>query len=352
MSTKVPTLVILSPGFAASEADDTCLPERQVFVRSLKEQYPSIHIIVLAFHYPYMAKEYGWNGVTVKSFGGKNKGWVNRLLLWLNVWRTLQQLNEDYAIIGLLHFWLGECALVGCYFAKRYGLKQYSWLLGQDARNGNKYAKWMKPKAEQLIALSDFLADEFFRNYHIRPRHIITPGIATKEFGTKAIRRSIDILGAGSLIPLKQYHWFIEVVKALAVSMPHIKAVICGKGPEKHRLQQYIRSLRLEKNITLLDEVPHAEVLQLMQQAKVFLHPSSYEGWSTVCMEALYAGTPVVAFCQPMKESIPNMHIASNKEDMVRKVHSLLLNGQRMHQPVLPYAINDTVAKIRKLYLG
>lgn len=351
MNSRLQTLVILSPGFPDGEADDTCLPERQVFVKSLKQQYPQLQIIVLAFHYPYRTKEYEWNGITVIPFGGKNKGKVNRLIVWYKVWQILKRLNNANDIIGLLHFWLGECALVGGKFAKRYGIKQYSWLLGQDARKGNKYAKWINPNAENLIALSDFLAEEFYRNYSIKPRHIITPGIAVNQFQQSTFHRNIDILGVGSLIALKQYDLFIAILKSLSISMPHIKAVICGKGPDKQKLLQQIRLLQLQSNITLLDEMPHDEVLQLMQQSKVLLHTSNYEGWSTVCMEGLYAGAHVVAFCQPMKEPIQNMHIAASKEEILQKITAILSDNNRTHTPILPYSINETVDKVMKLYL-
>lgn len=56
-------LLILSPGFPESEADTTCLPPQQVFVRALKAEYPELHIIVLSFQYPFFAAEYDWHGM-------------------------------------------------------------------------------------------------------------------------------------------------------------------------------------------------------------------------------------------------------------------------------------------------
>ena len=73
--------VILSPGFAASADDSTCLPMQQQFVKTISSQYPQLKIIVLSFQYPYHQKEYEWNGITVIPFEGRNKGGVQRLLL-------------------------------------------------------------------------------------------------------------------------------------------------------------------------------------------------------------------------------------------------------------------------------
>jgi len=98
------------------------------------------------------------------------------------------------------------------------------------------------------------------------------------------------------LIPLKQYHLFIEALSLLKVFFPDIKAVICGNGPEMERLQALASTLHLEKNLLFTGELPHNDVLALMQRSKVFLHPSNYEGFSTVLSEALYAGVHVVSF--------------------------------------------------------
>src|SRR5579872_3605943 len=226
MSSQPKALVILSPGFPKDAADSTCVPAQQVFVKNLKKNFPHLAIIVLTFQYPYYTSEYLWDNVTVTSFGGKNKSGVSRFLIWIRAWIKLRQLFRQYQVIGLLSFWLGECALIGSRFAKRNKLKHYCWILGQDAKPGNKYYHYVKPKADELIALSDFIADEFDRNYQVKPAHIITTGIDPSMFGVTDRERDIDILGAGSLIPLKQYHLLVNIVSILRYTFPNIKAVI------------------------------------------------------------------------------------------------------------------------------
>ncbi|HEY0177269.1 MAG TPA: hypothetical protein VGC08_12880, partial [Pedobacter sp.] len=176
---KLKTLVILSPGFPENEADTTCIPPQQIFVKALKEVRPELNIIVLTFQYPFFSGEYQWYGIRVISFGGANKGRFFRLFTAPRVWVTLRKLNQEFRIIGLLSFWFGKCAYVADVFAKNYDLKHYSWILGQDARAGNKYFHKIKPAGTSLIALSDFIAREFNRNYGVSPEHIIPVGIDT-----------------------------------------------------------------------------------------------------------------------------------------------------------------------------
>src|SRR6185295_12039608 len=193
-------------------------------------------------------------------------------------------------IAGLLSFWYNECAFIGKKFAAKYGINHYCWILGQDARKGNQYPKLLSPWANELVALSDFIQDEFERNHGIRPRFVIPPGIDETLFGSIPKEKDIDLLGVGSLIPLKQYDIFIEVVAELKRQVPGMKALLVGKGPEKEKLQSLISKFKLESGVTMTGEFPYNEVLKLMQRAKVFLHPSSYEGFGCVCLEALGAG--------------------------------------------------------------
>jgi len=344
------TLVILSPGFPKNEADSTCIPPQQVFVRNLKLQYPALNIIVLTFEYPFHSCFYQWNNISVISFGGANKGGITRFNNWVHVWLTLKRLSRQHQLIGLLSFWMGDCAFIANRFAKKYNLKHFCWILGQDAKPGNKYFKWIKPKAENLLALSDFIATEIKNNYGVTPVHVIPVGIDPKLFGEPSRTRDIDILGVGSLIPLKHYSLLINMIGTLHIYFPNIRTVICGDGPERHLLSELIKDYGLEKNIQLIGELPHTAALALMQRTKVFAHPSSYEGLGMVCLEALYAGAQVVSFVRPMDQPIKNWHFAETPDDMVNILKRLLDDTSCNKSKVAPYLIADTCSKMMSLF--
>jgi len=344
------TLVILSPGFPENEADTTCLPAHQVFVRALNRNYPALKVIILAFQYPFIAHEYLWYGNTVMSFNGGKHRKINRILFWIKIWRILKKLKSQHRIIGLLGFWFNEYALVGKYFGKLNNLTHYSWITGQDAKKGNIYVKLVRPKAGELIAMSDFLAKQFYTNYKVKPSLVVPNGIDIALFSPENKERCIDVLAAGSLIPLKQYDVFIDVVKLIAEKLPTAQAVLCGKGPEESRLLSRISELALEDTIQLAGERKHTEILGLMQQCKVFLHTSNYEGFSTVCLEALYAGAHVISFFRPMENDIEHWHIVLTKEEMAEKALAMLLDAETEYKPVLAYSMDDVAMQIVKAY--
>lgn len=350
MSDKTKTLVILTPGFPKDESDTTCLPMLQSFIRTLNKKFSRLNIIILAFQYPYFKKAYQWYGNTVISFDGRNRGGLIKLFLFRKWNAAIKKIHKTNKIHGLLSFWYAECALTGKRFADRNGVRHYCWMWGQDAKKGNKYVPFTLLKADELIAFSDSLQSEFEKNYGIRPLHVVTPGIDLKEFAFNNAKKDIDIIAAGSLIPLKQYDIFIQVIAEIKNRIPFINAVLIGEGPEKIKLQKLIVSLGLESNVTLTGELPHPDVLQWMQRGKIFMHPSSYEGFGIVCIEALCAGASVVSFVKPMQTEIPHWYVVANKEEMIQKAVEILKDPNAEFRSVVPYTIEQSVQKMSQLF--
>jgi glycosyltransferase involved in cell wall biosynthesis len=350
MTNNEKTLVILTPGFAKDEADSTCIPTQQNFVTELKEKHPTLNIIILALDYPYTKSTYQWYNNTVISFNGRNKGGLSKFLLRRKAFLTLKKINASNKIMGLLSFWYGECALIGKKFAEANDLKHICWIWGQDAKKDNKYIKRIPPRGDELAVLSDFLQDEFEKNHGIRPQHVVPPGINSKQFSKKISQKDIDVVAAGSLIPLKQYDIFINVVAEIKKQIPGIKAMLIGEGPEKNKLRTLIETDGLESNIILTGELSHSEVLRTMQRAKIFLHTSAYEGFGIVCLEALCAGADVISLVKPMHAEIENWHIAASKQDMIQKSIEILKKPKSENQSIIPYRIEESAQKMLQLF--
>jgi glycosyltransferase involved in cell wall biosynthesis len=121
-------------------------------------------------------------------------------------------------------------------------------------------------------------------------------------------------------------------------------------GREKENIRSLIKKSGLEKNFHLLGEKTHEEVLQLMQQARVFLHTSRYEGFSTVCLEALYAGAHVISFCDPMEGIIPHWHIVHNENEMTKKLIDILQQPAIEYKSILLFVMDDSAKAIMNLF--
>lgn len=345
-----PALVIISPAFPRTEAETQWLPLQQQLAKTLQQQYPQIRIIVLSLYYPYETADYSWNGIAVSSFNGGNRGKIKHFLLWMNVWRKLTRIKKENRLIGIFSCWCGEAALMGRHFSRWNHLPHFCWICGQDAGKTNKFVKWIRPGGNELVAISHFIANEFYRNHGIKPKHIIPSAVDPKLFGEDQPERDIDILSAGSLSTLKQYEILVMILFNLKKTYPSIRAIHCGTGEERATIQQLIRNFGLEKNLSLLGEQPHSEVLKWMQRSRLFMHPSSYEGFGTVCLEALYAGAQVISFTKPINHEIKNWSIVRTPEEMQQKALELL-DRKFTPEKVLVYSIEEIAGKVMGLYL-
>lgn len=342
--------IILSPAFPENEKDTVWLPAQQALLTSLGQQFPRLEITILSFQYPFTTTIYRWKEHQVIPLNGRNRNKLNRLITWIRAWQILKKLSREKPVLGILSFWCTECALLGERFSKKYHVRHYNWILGQDARESNRFVSLIRPKAKNLIAMSPFLAETFFRAHGIRPKHIIPNGIRPQDFPTLNRHRDIDLLGVGSLISLKQYHLFILAVKALKKDFPGIKSLICGMGPEEENLRKLILDNDLQSNISIVGEIPHPEVLQWMNRSRILLHPSSYEGFSTVCLEALYAGAEVISFCDPQIGHTPHWHIVHSPGEMICRTRTIMQNKTMNPERITVYTMDESARRLMALY--
>lgn len=126
--------------------------------------------------------------------------------------------------------------------------------------------------------------------------------------------------------------------------------MICGQGPELEKLQGLIIQFDLQQNITLQGERPHEEILLLLQRTKILLHPSNYEGFSGVCLEALYAGAQVISFCKPVNRPVTHWYIAQDVTAMFQKALAILDDPTVDHSPVLVNDMKTSVMAVMQLF--
>jgi glycosyltransferase involved in cell wall biosynthesis len=343
------TLVILTPAFPANETEENWMPSQQSFLHSVKKLFPGIKIIILSFIYPHTTSNYLWNGINVFSFDGMKYPKIKRPLLWRKIWKKLAVINKEQKITAILSFWCSECALVGKYFGKKNSIRHFTWICGQDARKNNKMIRLIRPTANELIAKSDFLADEFYKNHDINPGYIIPNGIDPSAFPAFTGVKDIDIIGVGSLSVLKQYDLFVQIITGLKESLPNISGMLCGEGEDTERIKKMRQDLSLSENLQMTGMLSPKVAIKMMQRAKILLHPSSYEGFSMACLEALYAGAHVISFVKPMHHEIRNWHIVQTKEEMKQKALELLTDTKTIYEPVKAYSMDDSAKKMMEL---
>ena len=111
----------------------------------------------------------------------------------------------------------------------------------------------------------------------------------------EASNEETDVVFAGRLIKEKNVNILIEALNIIKKEVPDVKCIIIGDGPEKRRLEKMAYDLGLEGNIEFKGFLAdHNEVISYMKSSKVFVLPSTREGFGIVALEANACGLPVV----------------------------------------------------------
>ncbi len=117
----------------------------------------------------------------------------------------------------------------------------------------------------------------------------LTQAEARAQLGWAAEGRYL--LTAARLTPWKGVDYAID---ALA-RVPALKLVVAGDGPQQEALQARAVERQIADRVLFVGKVKHEQMPIYMRAADYFLLYSGYEGLSHVILEALYAGTPVIA---------------------------------------------------------
>lgn len=141
---------------------------------------------------------------------------------------------------------------------------------------------------------------------------IIPMGVDLKLFSSSsgaaasAVRKRYAIRGkmllfVGRLAEKKGVTYLISAMKAVVKAFPDCKLIIVGDGPEKQALQRQSQQLGLSGSVVFAGSVPNSQLPPFYRAADVFILPSivdsrgDTEGLGVVLLEAVAAGTPVVA---------------------------------------------------------
>ncbi len=155
-------------------------------------------------------------------------------------------------------------------------------------------------QADGIITVCNALKEEMVQ-LGVRP-DTITPlrnGVDLERFqpmDRAAARAALGLdgftlLSVGLLDPRKAHDLIIQALP----SLPDVKLLIAGIGPEKKNLEMLARELDVSDRVTLLGAVPQTELKTYYNAADALVLASSREGWANVLLEAMACGTPVVA---------------------------------------------------------
>ena len=152
-------------------------------------------------------------------------------------------------------------------------------------------------RANKITTVANSVAMEL-REYGLNSKDVEVIGNGVDEKIFTPIKNKVDekyILYSGRLDYRKGLFDLIESSKIICPAHPEISFVITGKGILIDKLKRRVNESGLKKNFNFVGFVSREKLIQLYQQATIYVLPSHYEGLPTVLLEAMACGCPVVA---------------------------------------------------------
>lgn len=127
------------------------------------------------------------------------------------------------------------------------------------------------------------------------PENGISPSLCSDDSRSTKAGAKLELIFVGGLIPCKACDLALRAAAPL-VRSGRARFTVLGDGPERNRLEQLVRSHKIEKDVCFYGWVRHEEVLRRLRSADVMVFPSVRDFGGGVVFEALATGAvPIVA---------------------------------------------------------
>lgn len=192
---------------------------------------------------------------------------------------------------------------------------------------------------DAIITVSNYLKNWLIRKYKVNPARVHTiyngvdPFLGFKPKNEKLVKKyrlngKFVILFMGLLIPRKNPLFLLEVFKNLKQKHENVSLIICGEGPLKSKVIDFIHRNHLN-DVLLVEPVFGKDKVDLFNICDIFALPSQNEGFGIVVAEAMACAKPIIASDNSsLKEIVENGESGlvveeNNKKEWIKKIESL-----------------------------
>jgi glycosyltransferase involved in cell wall biosynthesis len=262
-----------------------------------------------------------WNGPkTIKENGVYLHGICKQYPLYKGKSRSIKQgvmfglacfklLKEDFDVIDadhMVYFHLFPVKLACMLKGKKmvvtwnevWGKEYWKNYMGNKGLIGYWMEKMSSKLPNKIISISNHTTNNLIKSLGVSGKKITTLDIGIDLDKIQKIvpsKEKIDVTFAGRFLSHKNINLLIQAVKIISKKNPKIKVTIVGDGPERENLEKLVMDLKLEKNIGFTGFLENIDdVTKLIKSSKVFVLPSSREGFGIVVIQANACGVPVV----------------------------------------------------------
>ncbi|MFX0135594.1 MAG: glycosyltransferase family 4 protein [Candidatus Hodarchaeota archaeon] len=148
-------------------------------------------------------------------------------------------------------------------------------------------------KCDVLTVVSQSMKKEFLEHHEV-DSHVIWNGVDINKFYPGSVKKEKIVLYTGMFRIGKGIVDLISASEGVTRKITDLKFVLVGAGPLGKYMKKQIKKKNLE-NISIINHLPHSELIQYYKKSSIYVLPTYYEGLPTTVLEAMACGLPVVA---------------------------------------------------------
>ena len=141
---------------------------------------------------------------------------------------------------------------------------------------------------DHIICVSDFVRNDLIRRGIPESKTTAIPSCLS-SFPDVGNEEGDFILSLGRLVKTKGLDHLVEAMKRV-----DSKLIICGKGPERGRIEKLIKKHGVEDRVEMRGYVSEEEKAMLMSTCRFFVMPSLFESFGLAAVELMSYGRPII----------------------------------------------------------
>jgi len=142
------------------------------------------------------------------------------------------------------------------------------------------------------------------------------------------------VLVVGRQAPVKRMDLLLDQAALVRRTVPDLRVVLVGDGPEHERLREWTRSNDATRWVEFAGRVSREELRDHYRRAWLVASASLAEGWGLALTEAAGCGTPAVA-----------TDIGGHRSSVVHGRTGLLESVERLHEPLTRLLVDSALRR-------
>jgi glycosyltransferase involved in cell wall biosynthesis len=202
-------------------------------------------------------------------------------------------------------------------------------------------------RCEAIVAPSRPMKEELESYGITRPIYALPFGVDEREFAQRIdwdARRELGIpedepllLHSGRLAREKNIGFLLRAFQEMLQEKKNLWLVLTSGGPERAALERYAAELGVKDRVIFTGYLSREQLIELYREADLFIFASKTETQGLVLVEAMAAGTPVVALgergvLEVVQDGINGLLAPEEERAYARVVLELLQDRERLEE--------------------